>query len=97
MTRESEIERYLCTRVRALGGETRKITWIGRRGAPDRLVFLGGGVMFIELKAPGRRPSVAQTKELERLRDLGARAVWASSRAEIDALVEAMMTRGGES
>ncbi len=38
--RESEIESYLVERVKALGGEVRKVKWIGRRGAPDRLVML---------------------------------------------------------
>lgn len=38
--RESEIENYLVERVKALDGEVRKVKWIGRRGAPDRLVML---------------------------------------------------------
>lgn len=38
--RESQIEKYLVERVTALGGEVRKVKWIGRRGAPDRLVML---------------------------------------------------------
>ena len=38
--RESDIEKYLVQRVKALGGEVRKVQWVGRRGAPDRLVML---------------------------------------------------------
>jgi hypothetical protein len=38
--RESIIERHLVKRVKELGGEVRKVQWIGRRGAPDRLVML---------------------------------------------------------
>jgi hypothetical protein len=38
--RERDIEAYLVKRVKALGGEVRKVKWIGRRGAPDRLVML---------------------------------------------------------
>lgn len=38
--RESDIEKYLVKRVKALGGEVRKVKWIGRRGAPDRLAML---------------------------------------------------------
>lgn len=38
--RESQIEAYLVKRVKELGGEVRKVEWIGRRGAPDRLVML---------------------------------------------------------
>lgn len=38
--RERDIEKYLVERVKALGGEVRKVQWIGRTGAPDRLVML---------------------------------------------------------
>ena len=38
--RESQIEKYLVAKVKALGGEVRKVEWVGRRGAPDRLVML---------------------------------------------------------
>lgn len=38
--RERDIERHLVEHVKALGGEVRKVKWIGRRGAPDRLVML---------------------------------------------------------
>lgn len=38
--RESDIEKHLVKRVKALGGEVRKVQWIGRRGAPDRLVMM---------------------------------------------------------
>lgn len=38
--RERTVEQHLVARVKALGGEVRKVKWIGRRGAPDRLVLL---------------------------------------------------------
>lgn len=38
--RERDIERHLVQRVKALGGEVRKVQWVGRRGAPDRLVMV---------------------------------------------------------
>lgn len=38
--RESTIEKHLVKRVKELGGEARKVTWVGRQGAPDRLVML---------------------------------------------------------
>ena|GEM_PF-283231 len=40
--RESDIEDYLVARVKMIGGEVRKVRWIGRNGAPDRLVMLPG-------------------------------------------------------
>lgn len=38
--RERDIEKHLVQRVKEMGGEVRKVKWIGRRGAPDRLVML---------------------------------------------------------
>ena len=38
--RESTIEAHLVKRVKELGGECRKVQWVGRRGAPDRVVML---------------------------------------------------------
>lgn len=38
--KERDIERALARRVKELGGEIRKVAWVGRQGAPDRLVML---------------------------------------------------------
>jgi len=66
--RERDIEAYLVKRVKALGGEVRKVQWAGHKGAPDRLVMLPhdsrafppGNVLlnpprtiWVELKRPG--------------------------------------------
>ena len=37
---ERQIEAALIKRVKELGGEVRKVQWIGRASAPDRLVML---------------------------------------------------------
>ncbi len=37
---EKDIEAYLVKRVKALGGEIRKVKWPGRNSAPDRVVML---------------------------------------------------------
>lgn len=37
--KERDIEKHLVKRVKQLGGEVRKVQWIGRVGAPDRLVM----------------------------------------------------------
>lgn len=69
--RESEIEGYLVRRIKALGGEIRKVKWVGRRGAPDRRVMLKGCCMWIELKAPGEKVKPHQAREHERMRANG--------------------------
>lgn len=72
--RESRIEAHLVKRVRELGGECRKVKWVGRRSAPDRLVMLPGALLvdnqlvprtlWVELKALGRA-AIFPSGELE--------------------------------
>lgn len=81
--RESDIEAHLVRRVRELGGEVRKVAWIGRRGAPDRLVVLPADVcwhgatnaVWVELKAPGQKAKPHQVREHERMRAMGQHVV----------------------
>lgn len=85
--RERDIEKHLVARVKALGGEVRKVQWVGRRGAPDRLVMLPDGRVFavdefghgrtvwVELKATGVKAEAYQLREHERMRKMGQRVV----------------------
>jgi len=84
--RESELEDYLKTEVVKAGGIFRKVKWIGRNGAPDRVIMLGRTV-FVELKAPGKTPEAHQIKEHIRLRNAGATVFVFDSKAEIDWLI----------
>lgn len=68
---ESVIERHLMRRMRAIEGEAYKWVSPARVGVPDRIcVFPSGKVVFVELKAPGKVPSVRQEREHRRLREL---------------------------
>lgn len=59
---ERDIEDYLVKRVKAMGGEVRKVQWLGRSSAPDRVVMLPSGypeymqqkgrTIWVELKNP---------------------------------------------
>ncbi|MBI1450359.1 VRR-NUC domain-containing protein [Acinetobacter sp. YH16040_T] len=71
--RESQIEKALVQQVKAMGGEVRKVKWIGRNSAPDRLVMLKGNTFWAELKAPGEKPTPAQSREHDRMRKTGQR------------------------
>ena len=83
--RERDIEAHLVKRVKALGGEVRKVQWIGRRGAPDRLVMLPRqmvqadiwqrSAIWVELKATGVKPEAHQLREHIRMRAMGQRVV----------------------
>jgi hypothetical protein len=70
---EKEIEAALVKRVKALGGLCEKFTSPGRRSVPDRIVTLPGNkVIFVELKAPGNKPTPNQQRDHERRRNLFA-------------------------
>jgi hypothetical protein len=86
--RESDIEDHLVRRAKALGGEVRKVKWIGRRGAPDRVVFLPGSRLYwVELKRPGGQADAHQAREHARMRGMGQRVVVLDSLTAIDALL----------
>lgn len=92
--RESKIEAYLVKRVKAMGGEVRKVQWIGRRGAPDRLVMLpktgydiewgDSPTIWIELKATGKKAEPHQVREHTRMRRMGQRVEVVDSLARVD-------------
>lgn len=82
--RERDIENYLVERVKAMGGEVRKVKWIGRHGAPDRLVLLPGRTVWVELKAPGEKPKAHQTREHNRMRRMGQRVEVVDSFERVD-------------
>jgi hypothetical protein len=95
--RERDIEAHLVKRVKALGGEVRKVQWIGRRGAPDRLVMLPpwaaagstadgeATTTWVELKAPGVKPEGYQLREHERMRKMGQTVLVIDSIEQVDA------------
>lgn len=69
--RESTIETYLRDEVRKIGGRAYKFVSPGNDGVPDRLVCLPGGrAIFVELKAPGKKPTVLQLRQQEFLKAL---------------------------
>ena len=85
--KEREIEAYLVKRVQSLGGEVRKAAWIGRRGAPDRLVMLPDLCVWIELKRPGQVAEPHQAREHERMRKFGLRVEVIDSLEGVDRLL----------
>lgn len=69
---ERDVEQALVRRVKAMGGLCEKFTSPGRRSVPDRLVTLPNGrIVFVELKAPKKKPTENQIRDHERRRALG--------------------------
>lgn len=71
---ERDVVEYCQKRIAAYGGEMRKVKWEGRRSAPDWLILVKGRAVFVEFKRPGKHPTAAQQRELDRLRNSGLAA-----------------------
>ncbi len=70
--RESEIESKLREPIKQLGGLCLKLVCPGFTGVPDRLILLPGArVVFVELKAPGKKERPRQLYVQGLLRRLG--------------------------
>lgn len=75
--KEETVETYFVRRVKeALGAEVRKVKWIGRRNATDRVVMLkwaanGRTTKWVELKKPAAKPRIGQLREHQRMREAG--------------------------
>ena len=70
--RERTIEQKLSKSVKMMDGITLKLKIPGFDGIPDRLVLLPyGKLVFIELKAPGKRLRPLQEKRKRQLEALG--------------------------
>ena len=66
---EKYLERKLAERVKAIGGMCVKIHNPYYRGLPDRLVILpDGGIVWVELKTLGKKPTKLQQLAHEELR-----------------------------
>lgn len=93
--RESVIEQYLRRRVESLGGRACKWVRPGEINAPDRiLLFPGGRIAFVEVKAPGEKPRPGQLRELQKLRDMGFPATWLDSKEAVDEFLANLETDG---
>lgn len=96
-TPEGKVEDYFVQQCEANGALVRKLAYIGRRGAPDRMVVWphiyygkanGGDLIhridFVELKAPGQKPDPHQEREHARLRAQGCNVYVIDSKEAVD-------------
>lgn len=97
---ERIVEQHLVKRVKELGGEVRKIQWVGRRGAPDRLVMLPPYfqrmfmTIWVELKNPetirtfpANAHERQQAREHERMRRMGQRVAVIGTIEQVEELL----------
>jgi len=69
---ERRLERRFKNEVEKRGGRALKFITPGMRGVPDRIVLLPRArAVFVELKAPGKKPTPLQAKRAAELWELG--------------------------
>jgi len=84
---ERTIEGYLVKRVKEAGGVAPKWVSPGMSGVPDRIVFLPGGrIIFVEVKAPGKKLRPLQLYVKEQLEALGVDFRVVDSKEAVNAL-----------
>lgn len=84
---ERDIEAYLVKRCKEIGALCDKFTSPQRRSVPDRLITFGGRVLYVELKATGKKPTEAQVRDHERRRAAGAEVVWLDSKEGVEGIM----------
>lgn len=88
-TREVFVERYLRQEVERHRGMCWKFVSPGRIGVPDRIVFLPGkGVIFVEVKAPGKKPRPIQEYVMDLIRKYNIPAEVVSTKEEVDEFIQ---------
>ena len=86
---ESDIEHYLCQQVALRNGIAFKFTSPQRCNVPDRICLLPDGhIIFVELKAPGKKANDGQLREHNRIRNLGFAVNVCDSFESVDAALE---------
>jgi len=80
---ERDIEAYLVKRCKEIGALCDKFCSPQRRSVPDRMITFSGRVLFVELKATGKKPTEAQVRDHERRRAAGAEVVWLDSKEAV--------------
>lgn len=84
---ERDVERHLVKRVKEAGGMAPKWVSPGHSGVPDRIVFLPGGrIIFVEVKAPGKKLRPLQVYVKGQLEALGVDFRVVDSKESVNAL-----------
>lgn len=88
---EKAIERYLVEQAKLNGLPCLKYSNPNMVGYPDRLLVLpGGGVIWVELKSRGRKPTKIQQLRMAELSEMGHTVRVIDNKADIDELIKLM-------
>lgn len=86
---EKFIEKKLVKTVKCMGGMALKFVSPGVDGVPDRIVLFPGGRMgFVELKAPGKKLRPLQMRRMAQLSRLGVLVFVVDEVEQIDEVLQ---------
>lgn len=80
--REKDIEKRVTAWAKRNGVLTIKLEGQHNRGKPDRIFMANGEVLFLELKAPGKKPTELQASWIDKIKAQGCNADWADNDGE---------------
>ena len=84
---EKDIEQYLVKRLKENGGKAYKWVSPGNDGVPDRIVIFPRTIIFVELKAPRKKPTLLQLAWHKELAKLGYEVQVIDSKEGVDRLI----------
>lgn len=91
---EARVENRLRDGVKARGGIAVKLSAPGYRSWPDRIVLMPGGhAYFVELKAPGKKPTAQQTLRHRQIEALGFFVTVLDSVEDVDRFLQTKLDK----
>lgn len=88
---EKDVEKYLCKKIKELGGKAYKFVSPGNAGVPDRICIIPAGdkakVLFVEVKKPGGKLRPQQRMKIKELCDMGADCRIVDSYERVDKVI----------
>ena len=89
MITEAALQRYFKRQCKEHGIYWRKLTFEGRRGAPDTLIAIIGRAVFVELKSPTGKGKLSklQEREIGHMRDAGLDVRVIQTKEEVDDII----------
>lgn len=88
MMSEREVKNHFLEKCKERGYFARKVNWEGRADAPDWLVIRRNGtVLWVELKALGKKLRPAQAREIALMREYGQCVFVVDSPWSVDAVL----------
>lgn len=85
---ESTVEKYLKNQCKLNDYLCYKFISPSQKGVPDRILIGGGHDMFVETKAPNKRPRKLQERVFKRMREHGSLVFVIDTKEKVDSFFE---------